>query len=162
MLKQASVGDLKSEKISRDQGDYIVISMCFYPRFVRRELRDEYLSDLAPDRVLFGEFKRVQRATGDHNGAFARVSYEKRFALTNEGIEHLARLSTLAHERDVYLVCQCTVGERCHREMLLLMAKQWFTAKAEPPTNDYPVFRKRLSKRFSREVQAKKPGEPKR
>jgi uncharacterized protein YeaO (DUF488 family) len=143
VLKQASVSDIKSGKISRDDG-HIVITMRRYPRFVRRELRDEYVAAMAPPRKLFEDWLSNKRRTGDHHRAFDRVRYEERYDLPEEGWEALERLSKLSRKQDVYLVCQCQVGQRCHREMLLMLAKQKFKARAENPRNDYPTFRKRM------------------
>ena len=42
-LRQASVSDLLTRRISTDK-EYIIITMRRYPRFVRRKLRDEYIS----------------------------------------------------------------------------------------------------------------------
>src|SRR4051812_47106248 len=128
MLKQASVADLINDRVSRGKKSYVVIAMRRYPRFINRELRDEYQSSLASDPKLFEEWLSTKRRTGDHNGAFAKVKFEERFHLDEEGMENLRRLSLLSKKKDVYLVCQCEVGMRCHREMVLLMAHHWFGA----------------------------------
>lgn len=143
MLRQASVSDLTMDRVNRDQG-YIVITMRRYPRFVRRELRDEYLTSMSPDPKLHETWLSAKRRYRDHNGAFGRVHYEKRFEVSEPGWADLERLCRLARRKTVYLVCHCRVGDRCHREMLLLLAREIFGAPAEEPRNDYPEFRGRF------------------
>ena len=92
MLKQASVSDLIMDRVSRDRNHYVVIAMRRYPRFINRELRDEYLSSLASDRELFEDWLSTKRRTGDHDGAFAKVKFEERFELDEQGFEDLKRL----------------------------------------------------------------------
>jgi hypothetical protein len=146
MLRQASVSDLITDRVSRSPRHHVVIAMRRYPRFVSRELRDEYLPSLASDPRLFEDWLSTKRRTGDHNGAFARVRFEQRFVLDDEGMRHLERLSRLSRRKDVYLVCQCARGLRCHRELLLLLARERFGAPIDEPANDYPQYRRRLSK----------------
>jgi uncharacterized protein YeaO (DUF488 family) len=143
MLRQASVSDLIMDRVNREKG-YVVITMRRYPRFIRRELRDEYVSTMSPDPKLHEAWLSAKRRYHDHNGAFARVQYEKRFAVSDPGWGDLERFCRLARKTDVYFVCQCRVGDRCHREMLLILASELFHARAEKPKNDYPTFRKRL------------------
>jgi uncharacterized protein YeaO (DUF488 family) len=127
MLKQASVADLKSGAVTRRDG-HVVIVMRFYPRGLSRELRDEYLRSLAPEVALFRDFKARERAHGDHDRAFREVDYERRFTLGEEGLRDLRRLHEMSRERDVYLVCQCQVGQSCHRELLLRIARERFAS----------------------------------
>ena len=143
MLKQASVSDLVSDRVSRETS-YIVITMRRYPRFVNRLLRDEYLTCMSPDWPLFEDWLAAKRKFNDHDGAFAKAKFEERFDVNDEGLEHLARLCAMAADRDVYLVCQCHTGHRCHREFLLIMAKRLFKANVEKPRNAYPIFEKRM------------------
>lgn len=144
MLRQASVSDLIRDRVSREKA-YIVITMRRYPRFVNKQLRDEYLSCMSPDWKLFEDWLSAKRRFKNHNGAFAKVKFEERFDVNEEGLEHLARICALAAEKDVYLVCQCQTGDRCHREFLLILAKRLFKANVEKPRNEYPIFEKRLS-----------------
>jgi uncharacterized protein YeaO (DUF488 family) len=139
MLRQASVSQIRKGEITRDDG-YVVITMRFYPRGLRKELRDEYRGELAPEKGLFKEFKRHQAAEG-HDEAFRLSRYERRFALGPDALAHLKRLSELARKTDVFLVCQCAVGERCHRELLLLMARKRFNAPVDRVFHRYPDFR---------------------
>src|SRR5687767_7745897 len=117
MMKQGSVLQLRRRELLPSMG-YIVIGMCFYPRGVSKEWRHEYRADLAPDRELFREWKNFEKTSG-HDAAFRLTNYETRFTLKSEALVHLDCLCE--REEDVYLICQCQVGERCHREMLMLL-----------------------------------------
>ena len=143
MLKQASVSDLIADRVSRETA-YIVITMRRYPRFVNRRFRDEYLSCMSPERKLFEDWLSAKRRFKNHDGAFSKVKFEERFNVEEEGLEHLARLSAMAANQDVYLVCQCPTGQRCHREFVLILARRLFKANAEKPCNSYPIFEKRM------------------
>lgn len=138
MLKQASVSQIRSGALSRRDG-YLAIAMCFYPRGLLKELRDEYVRGLAPDPVLFKDWQKHEKSHG-HDAAFARSSYEDRFTLSDEALAALRRLAELSRERDVYLVCQCEVGERCHREILLLQARRDFGAETGEVYHEYPRY----------------------
>lgn len=142
MLKQASIDQIRSGEVSRDQG-YIIVAMCFYPRGLSKDLMDEYRADLAPDRTLFKEWKANEERHG-HDEAFRRTSYEDRFRLSAKALSDLKAFSEFAKKTDIYLVCQCQVGERCHREMLILLAHRRFGAPAEPLFHDYVSFEKRI------------------
>lgn len=144
MLYRAAVQDVKSGRISRRYG-HLVVVMQHYPRFLRSELVDEYLRELAPERGLFSEFKAKDRELKDHEVAFDQVSYEKRFWLSPKGWEELERLSGMARERDIFLICQCRPLERCHGDLLLLAARQRFGALTQFPRKAYPEFERRLS-----------------
>ncbi len=135
MLKQASVNQIRKGLVGRKDG-YIVIGMCTYPRGLRKELHDEYRNDLAPDRALFKDFKHYQKSLG-HEEAFQKSDYERRFSLSESGFDHLQYLSDLSKEQDVYLVCQCEVGQRCHREILMLIARRQFGAPIDRIFNRY-------------------------
>jgi uncharacterized protein YeaO (DUF488 family) len=135
MLKQASVKDIRTGAVTRRDG-YVAITMAFYPRGLKKELRDEYLGSLAPDKALFKDFKRWQAKLG-HEEGFRKSRYLRRFKLSQQALAALERLSALGRKRDVYLVCQCAVGERCHREILLLLAKKRFGARVDEVLNDY-------------------------
>src|SRR3954464_14494066 len=111
MLLQASVGQLFSGRLTRKHG-YIAITMRHHPRGLRRELRDQYTSLLSPPTLLFKHFRQVKDETGDHNEAFERVEYEKHFWLELEGFLELQRLAEKSKKQDVFLICQCTVGEK--------------------------------------------------
>lgn len=139
MLYRISVQDIKDKKITRRVG-YIAVVMQYYPRFLAKTLIDEYTRELAPDRRLFTEFKNLEKELGDHNLAFDKVEYENRFTLTDLGFMALERLSTLATDRNVYLACQCTPLQKCHGDLLLLLAKARFQAKTQHPRVSYANF----------------------
>lgn len=143
MLYRASVYDVKDGRISRRYG-YLVIVMQFYPRFIRKEMIDEYVHDLAPARELLTEFKALDRKLKDHDRAFGEVQYEERFGVSDVGLGHLERLSEQAKTRDVFLICQCGPRERCHADLLLLTARRRFSAGIQAPRVKYPVFEKRI------------------
>lgn len=124
MLKQASVQQIRSREVNRRRG-YVVITMAFYPRGVRKEWRDEYL-----------DYKAAEKEHG-HEKAFAACRYEERFNLSPFALMELERLSAMSLEQDVYLVYQCKVGERCHREMLMRLARDSFGAKVDEIFNSY-------------------------
>jgi uncharacterized protein YeaO (DUF488 family) len=137
MIEQASVSQIRSGEVSCADGR-IVIAMRFHPRGLRRELRDEYRADLAPEKRLFKDFKRFQASLG-HDAAFEKADYYGRFALDAGGLAALERLS---RERGrIYLVCQCAVGERCHREILMLLARKRFGARIGKVHHRYPRTR---------------------
>lgn len=157
MLRQASVSDLITDRVSVEKG-YVVITMRRYPRFVGRPLRNEYLTCMSPEPKLFADWLSAKRRHQDHDGAFRRARFEERFSVDEEGLAHLERLSRMAADRDVFLICQCPTGQRCHREFLLILAKKLFRANAEKPANPYPVFQARVEKiRQSRRSRRKRP-----
>lgn len=147
MLRQASVSDLLNERVSRNRKNYIVVTMRRYPRFLNRQYRDEYVSEMSPDWKLFEDWLTAKRKFNDHNGAFDRSHFEERFTISELGLEHLARLCAIAAKKDVYFVCQCATGQKCHRELVLMIAKKYFKVKVEKSKNEYPLFAKRLAKK---------------
>lgn len=145
MLKKASIEQLRSGELTGAQG-YIVLPMCHYPRGLSKKFIDEYVKALGPSKALLDAFHAErERQGGNHNAAFLSSHYQKKFTLPPEGIVELKRLSELSRERDVYLVCQCALNERCHRELLLICAKRWWQAATELRTFSYPEFEARLS-----------------
>lgn len=137
MLKQGSVAELRSGEISRYR-DYVVVCMAFYPRGVKKELIDEYRTHLAPDKDLIKDFKAAEEKAG-HDEAFKITNYDARFRLLPEAVESLRRLTDKSRKQDVYLLCQCEAGARCHREILLLIAKERFGAEIGPVFHQYAV-----------------------
>lgn len=144
MLKQARVEDISKNRITKLHGHIVVVTH-YYPRFLKRKLLDEYVKDLAPTKELLTEFKATEKAEGDHDQSFETMNYESKFTLSEFGLSELARLSTLSKDKDVYLVCHCTVGQRCHRELLLMIAKEKFGAPIAKVHQQYPVFAERLA-----------------
>ena len=143
MLTQGSITDAKNESIPRN-GSYLVVTMRFYPRFLKREKRDEFACELAPVKELLHDFNSAQKRLGDHNPAFAEVDYENRFHLSKDGFESLQRLADLSNDKDVYLLCVCKLGDRCHREMLMLLAQHLFQCDIGKVFHKYPTFEGRL------------------
>jgi uncharacterized protein YeaO (DUF488 family) len=144
MLRQASVSDLIMDRVSRGRSTHVVITMRRYPRFVNRALRDEYTPEMSPEPSLHEDWLSAKRKHNDHDGAFARTRYEERFTISALGLEHLRRLSELSKKKDVYFICSCRIGQRCHREMVLMLAKKWFNAETDEITQSYPEFEKRI------------------
>lgn len=144
MLLRAPVSALRANQISRRQA-HIAVVMRHFPRYVAKPSIDEYVRELAPDGDLFAEFKARERAIQSHNQAFADVAYEERFALGEAGDLALARLAELARGRDVYLICQCGFEQRCHTDLLLLMARARHDVLIGQRPFSYPVFEARLS-----------------
>jgi uncharacterized protein YeaO (DUF488 family) len=144
MLRQGSIHQLRTGAISREDA-HIAVCMCFYPRNLPKTLRDEYRPELAPDRALFKEWQAAEKKVG-HNEAFTKANYVQRFPLGEEALAELERLSKLSRKKKVYLLCQCAVGERCHRELLLLTAQALFGAKIGNVYHSYPGFEERLTK----------------
>lgn len=143
MLKQATVADVSSLRVTRRHG-YIVVVTHYYPRFLKKKLIDEYLRVLAPSKDLLHEYK-VKEAVlkGQHDQAFEDVDYENKFTLVPAAFDHLQRLSGMAEARDVYLVCHCQIGQRCHREILLALAKDHFQARISRLHFDWRRVRER-------------------
>src|SRR4051812_13971517 len=137
MLFRAPVRELKRGRIARRRS-YTVVVTQHYPRGLGKELVDEYRRSLAPERALFVEFKALDRELGDHDRAFETVRYEERFTIGAEGASDLKRLGELARERDVILFCQCLAPERCHADLLLLMARHWFASPTSIVRVRYP------------------------
>jgi len=145
MLKQACVADLKSGRVSRADG-YIVLAMRRYPRGVSKTLRDEYLSCLGPQAELLNDL-HAHKKTLPHNDAFDKADYESRFELNADGRAALKRLVDLSATRDVYLICQCGPEQKCHRELLLLLAEKWYKAPIPKLRFEYPAFKRRAARK---------------
>jgi hypothetical protein len=141
VLLESSVGDLKKKEAPRGAE---VICMRHYPRFLPKRNGREYRRVLAPDERLFREFRDARLLLQDHNRAFDAVEYEKRFWLSQSGLEELERWASMARRRNVVFFCQCKTGEKCHRHLLLLMAQKFFQVRIAPLPFEYPIFRQRL------------------
>lgn len=94
MIRQATVEDIKNKRITRRHG-WIVVVTRFYPRYLKRNLIDEYAAWLGPERDLLNEFKARERASQDHDHAFNAINYEAKFTLTTTGVTHLKRLAAM-------------------------------------------------------------------
>jgi uncharacterized protein YeaO (DUF488 family) len=144
MLKKGSIDDLRSGAVSRETS-YVVVTMNRYPRGISKKLIDEYIHVLAPTTELLHDFHAAKKKLGgNHNAAFQTVKYEQRFTLPAEAIPHLRRLAEMSVDKDVTFVCQCSSDQRCHRELLLLVAKKWYGAKTELRKFSYPEFERRI------------------
>ncbi len=139
MLYRASVLDVRDKRISRSR-THIAVVMQHYPRFLKKELVDEYVRSLAPEKTLFTEFKAKDRELKDHNRAFAEVNYEARFGLSEKGFADLDRLVELSRTKDVCLICQCVAADKCHADLLLVIARKRFGANTPPLRHSYPLF----------------------
>ena len=147
MLRQASVHEIKTGKIPR-KNTHVVIAMHTFPRGVAKALFDEYVASLSPGPALFNDFYAHKKNKKEpHNEAFVSCGYERRFGVPAQGLGELKRLADLSAKQDVYLVCQCKSDERCHRDLLLMMAHEWYGAKTEAPRFEYSLFTKRLQKK---------------
>src|SRR4051812_40070299 len=142
MLFQASVQQVRQQELPR-RNAHIGVTMCYYPRGIKKEWRDEYRKELAPDSALLKDWKAFEKLYG-HETAFKRSNYEKRFLLSEQALASLKMYSEQSQKKNVYFVCQCGLGERCHREMLLLLAEKLFHAKIGKVYNAYPDFEARI------------------
>jgi uncharacterized protein YeaO (DUF488 family) len=149
MLRQGTVEDIKNKRITRRHGHLVAVTR-FYPRYLKRNLLDEYDINLAPPRELLDEFKNQERASGEHDQAFDDINYEAKFTLTAEGIASLNRLTMLSQDHDVYLICHCKVGTRCHREILMVLAQELFQAKISKLHFPWQTFRARIPDHITR------------
>ncbi|MBX9694438.1 MAG: DUF488 family protein [Cyanobacteria bacterium] len=143
MLDQGSLKQVKESRFNRDES-HIVITMRYYPRFLKKELRDEFLCALAPEKQLLKEFNDAQKTLGNHNASFAHVDYNRRFDLSKDALDHLKRLSDISAEKHVYMVCICDIRDRCHREILMLLGQELFACEIGKVYHDYPEFMERL------------------
>lgn len=145
MLKKGTVAQVRSGELTREMG-HIVLPMCRYPRGLKKLLIDEYVKALAPIQELLDEFHAErERLDGNHNAAFLSCHYQQKFSIPHSGVEALQRLVELARDKDVFLVCQCDLDQRCHRELLLLCAKRWWHTPTELRKFSYPLFEARLT-----------------
>lgn len=143
MLKQASVQQVWAQELPRENS-VIVICMCFYPRGVKKEWRDDYKKELAPERDLFREWKDAEKEFG-HAEAFVKSRYEERFQLSWLGEQYLKYYCVESKAKDIYFVCQCKVGEKCHREMLMLHGQLKYGANIDKIFNDYSIYTSRIT-----------------
>ena len=144
MLRQASLQELKDHVVTKRHG-HLVMATRYYPRFLSRHDIHEYRSVLGPEKELLDHFKKLDKTLNDHNLAFERAGYEEKFNLSIAGAAELERLARLSLDQEVYLICHCERGQKCHRELLMIMAQEFFGVSIAPLSNDYPVFRKRFA-----------------
>lgn len=142
MLRQATVEDISNSRVTKRHGRIIVVTR-YYPRFLKKPLITEYEGNLAPTKELLTEFKDAEREIGDHNAAFEQVDYEAKFTLNDEGLARLEELSIAAQAEEIYFVCHCAMGQKCHREILMRMAAEFYSA---PVARTYFDYKKLLSR----------------
>lgn len=92
--------------------------------------------ELAPAEELFKEFKAREAALKKrglgpaeaHNRAFEEVRYEERFRKqilgSPKAVERLKQIAKEARKRDIYLICYEKQPKRCHRHLLVEMARE--------------------------------------
>ncbi len=146
MFKQATVEDVSNRRITRLHGRIVAVTH-YYPRYLQKKLIDEYHKSLAPTRQLLEEFKAAEERLGDHDRGFEEIDYESKFWLSEEGFAELQRLSIEAESKTVYLVCHCSVGQRCHREVLMVLASTLYQAPIGKLSFSWEKFRARLLER---------------
>ena len=140
MLHRASVSEIKSGTISKKDG-LLVVTMRMYPRFLSKALVDEYKPSLAPQKDLFERYREIKKRIGDQSEAFELAQYQREFALSQEGLHDLQRLAEFAKNQNVYMICQCAKNERCHVDLMLLIAqKKWGVDIGDLPYA-YPQYR---------------------
>ncbi len=149
MFKQATVEDVSNSRITKRHGHVAVVTR-YYPRYLKKTLHDEYIGELAPTKALLEEFKAKEDETRDHDKAFDDVAYEEKFTLSQEGLEQLKRLAEIASTKTVYLVCHCKIGQRCHREVLMVIAEALYGAKIGKLHFSWKTIRDRLPDRITR------------
>lgn len=142
VIRQASVRDISHFGIRKHQGLLVVITQ-YYPRFLKRELVHEYVRALAPQKQLLHDFKDAEKAAGDHDLGFESMQYESRFELSPEGWAELERLVQSSKTQDVYFVCHCLRGQYCHRELVMILARDHLGAEIAPLSHAYTVFQAR-------------------
>lgn len=142
MIKQATVEDVANKRITRLHGRIVVVTH-YYPRFLKSNLIHDYYKSLAPTRELLSEFKAAESRLG-HDEGFLAVDYENKFWLSDEGLRDLQKLAADAHDKTIYIVCHCRVGQRCHRELLMIMAEKRFGAPIGRLSFDWERFRMRV------------------
>lgn len=143
MLKQATVEDISNNRITKRHGR-IIVTTRYYPRFLKKKFVDEYLPILAPTKELLAQFKDLEAELADHDRAFEEVEYEHLFTLDEGARDVLKTLSDLSREQDVYLVCHCKLGQRCHREIVMVLARALFDAPVGRVYHAYSVIEERV------------------
>lgn len=145
MLLRASVSDIKNGTVTKKNG-YLVVTMRMYPRFLAKSFIDDYQQSLSPQKELFDRYREFKKQSGDQNQAFELARYQQKFALTPEGLQHLRQLVELSKTQNVYMICQCERHERCHVDLMLLIAKKTLSAKIGELPYKYSEFAAKLGK----------------
>ncbi len=99
------------EAPSADDG-YRVLATRYWPRGVKKESVDEYVSALAPSRGLLQSY-RTEDITWEE--------FRKRYLDEMRGEDQrteIYRLANLARSQKITLLCICNELEKCHRWLL--------------------------------------------
>lgn len=99
------------EAPSPDDG-YRVLTTRYWPRGVAKGSVDEYVSALAPSRVLLQSYR-----TGDITWEAFRERYLDEMQGEDQRAE-IHRLAKLARSQRITLLCMCNDLEKCHRWLL--------------------------------------------
>lgn len=140
MLRRASVSEIKSGSLSK-KGGLLVVTMRMYPRFLSKSLVDDYKPLLSPQKDLFERYREFKKRIGDQNEAFELAQYQREFALSREGLKDLQALAEVSKKQDVYMICQCAKDERCHVDLMLLIAQKKWGAEIGNLPYTYHQFR---------------------
>jgi uncharacterized protein YeaO (DUF488 family) len=122
MLKRASISEIKNGTLTKKHG-HLVVTMRMYPRFLSKSLVDDYKQSLSPQKDLFERYRDFKKQVGDQSEAFELAQYQQKFALSQIAMNELSELIELSKKQDVYMICQCEKNERCHVDLMLLIAK---------------------------------------
>ncbi len=147
MLNRTSISEVKAGVVSKVDG-HLVVAMRQYPRFLNKGLIDEYLQCLSPAPKLFSRYREFKKKLSDQNRAFEFAEYESDFELADEGLRRLEILSEICDQRNVFLICQCAGNEKCHVDLILLMASRLFGAQIGKLPFEYRVFIERMVSNF--------------
>jgi uncharacterized protein YeaO (DUF488 family) len=139
MLLRASISEIKNGIVTKKDG-YLVVTMRMYPRFLSKSLIDGYKQALSPQKELFERYREIKKQIGDQNEAFELSHYQQKFALEQAGLQELRELVKVSENQNVYLICQCETNERCHVDLILLIAKKELGAKIGELPFEYFVF----------------------
>ncbi|MBL7688649.1 MAG: DUF488 family protein [Bdellovibrionaceae bacterium] len=143
MLLRASISEIKNGRVTKRDG-HLVVTMRHYPRFLSKSLIDDYKPELAPEKELFARYREIKKTVGDQSEAFERAQYQNKFTLSEAGLTALNELTVLSREKAIYMICQCEKNERCHVDLMLLIAENKCGAAIGSVPFDYAEFRKRL------------------
>jgi uncharacterized protein YeaO (DUF488 family) len=139
MLLRASVSDIKNGTVTKEDG-YLVVTMRMYPRFLSKSLIDDFKQSLSPQKELFERYREIKKQIGNQNEAFELAHYQRKFALAPTGLQELRELAEVSKKQDVYMICQCERNERCHVDLMLLIAKKKFDGKIGELPYEYSEF----------------------
>jgi uncharacterized protein YeaO (DUF488 family) len=143
MILRASLAEIKKGSVTKEDG-YLVVAMRTYPRFLLKSAIDDYKQSLSPQKELFEHYRELKKQIGSQNEAFERAQYQSKFALTPSGLLDLKDLVEKSKNKNVYLICQCEKNERCHVDLMLLIAKHKYAAEIGSLPFEYSVYSSRV------------------